>query len=280
MGQRRRLVVSEAPDGDLELLFGAPTAIRRFDLLTGDSVHDLSGLRHLPDSLECLALTAVWKGLPSLAPLVRFQALDYLWLDAREGGLRDVDVLGSLSSLRRLLLAGFKHLDLSPLRSLPTLEAVELSFGSRTGTLSALADIPTLRYLDVNRSRQPHALAGLGDVRSLEHLSISACSQVTTVPDLSDLRSLRIAVIEGQKRLTDVSALALAPNLEQVLLINMPQATPEWLAPLIVHPTLQRLSVGTGSDRGNRLAQQAHDLPEVDLPRHPMLPADDPGDYL
>lgn len=268
----RRLVVSQAPAGDLEALSTAPAAVREFNLLTGDTVHDLRGLRHLPDSLEELSLAAVWKGRPSLTPLARFQALRRLALDARSGPLRDVDVLGRFPDLRVLWLAGFKGLDLTPLLRLPALQALEVSFGSRTSDLSGLAEIPTLSFLDINWSRRPDALDGLGAVRSLEYLSVSACSQVTAVPDLSRLERLRFVIIESQKRLTDISGLALAPNLEQVLLVNMPQATPRWLAPVVGHPTLQRLSVGTGSYRGNALAQAAHGLPEVDLPRHPMQP--------
>lgn len=266
----RRLLVSQAPACDLEALSEAPAAVREFDLLTGDTVHDLRGLRHLPDDLEALRLAAVWKGRPSLAPLARFQALRRLALDARTGPLRDVDVLGRLPDLRVLWLAGFKGLDLTPLRRLPALQALELSFGSRTSDLSGLAEIPTLSFLDVNWSRRPDALDGLGAVRSLEYLSVTACSQVTAIPDLSRLERLRFVIIESQKQLTDISGLALAPNLEQVLLVNMPQATPRWLAPLVGHPSLQRLTVGTGSERRNGLAQDAHGLPDVDLPPHPM----------
>lgn len=273
MLRRHRLVFSEAPGGDLEALIGTPTSVRDFSLLTGDPVRNLDGLRHLPDELQNLSLSAVWKCRPSLAPLARFHALNYLALDARSGPFSDVHVLGSLPSLRVLWLAGFNQFDLASLQTLPVLEALELSFGSRTGSLSVLAEVPTLRFLDVNYSRQPDALAGLEHLSSLERLAVSACSQVTSIPDLSRLRLLRIVMIENQKRLTDISGVALAPNLEQVALISMPQATPQWLAPLIGHPTLQRLSVGTGSDRGNALAQHAHGLPEVDLPTpHPILP--------
>ncbi len=273
MLRRHRLVFSEAPDGDLEALSRAPASVRDFSLLTGDAVGNLDGLQHLPDELQNLSLSAVWKRRPSLTPLARFHALTYLALDARYGPLSDVHVLGSLPNLRVLWLAGFKQFDLAPLQRLPALEALELSFGSRTDSLSALASVPTLRFLDVNYCRQPDALAGLEHLSSLERLAVSACSQVTSIPDLSHLPALRFVVIEAQKRLTDISGLARAPSLEQVALVSMPQATPQWLAPLIGHPTLQRLSVGTGTDRGNALAQHAHGLPDVDLPTpHPILP--------
>lgn len=269
-------MLSSAPDGDLECLSEAPADVRVFRLLSGDPVRDLSGLRHLPDTLEELSLSTRWSRRPSLAPLARFRALRNLSLTATSAGFRDVDVLGELHALRHLYLRSFKALDLSPLLRLPALQTLELSFGSRAGGLSVLAGVPTLRWLKVECCREPDALAGLGDVRSVEFLDVDECPQVVAFPDLSRLDALRYAHVGTMKRLADVSGLASAPNLAQVLLTAMPQATPEWLAPLTGHRGIRRMSVGTGTDLGNGLAKEAHGLPDV---RNELLGAR-PFDHL
>jgi hypothetical protein len=101
---------------------------------------------------------------------------------------------------------------------------------------------------------------------ALRSLFLQALRRVTQLPDLSAAASLRRVALEGMGGLSDLTPLATAPALEDLLLIDMRHLQPEALRPLVGHPRLRAATVGLGSDRRNRAAAELLGLPRVTEP--------------
>jgi hypothetical protein len=69
--------------------------------------------------------------------------------------------------------------------------------------------------------------------------------------------------LETMKGLRDLSSIATAPALEELLLVDMSHLLPEDLTPLIGHPNLKTVTLGLGSLRKNEAAQRLLGLPET-----------------
>lgn len=113
-----------------------------------------------------------------------------------------------------------------------------------------------LGYLEVWQVRGVDDVSVLGRLTSLEALHLHNLPHVHTLPDLSRARRLRRVHLQFLHGLHDLSPLASAPALEDVLLVVFQQhLQPEQLAPLASCPSLRRVNVALGSDRKNRAAR-------------------------
>ena len=186
----------------------------------------------------------------SLRPLERFTDLQRLTIGGR---VSDVEVFGQLSSLRSLTLASVTLDDLTVLSPLRRLRFFRLLLGG-TGNLAGLESLPELVYLELWQVRGLRDLSVLGDLTGLEELHLQALRDVDRIPSLDSLGGLKAVWIERLRALHDLSGVALAPALEQLALIDMPQLTIDDLRPLIGHPTLRRGTIGLGSQSRNRAA--------------------------
>lgn len=244
---------------------------RRVSVNLGDRLAELDGLRHLRPDLDALGLSAIWVRSPSLRPLSRFGDLRDLSLDG-DGRLGDMGVLGGLESVEVLRLGRRADLDLAVIARLPRLWYLELSFGSLSSPVATLLEAPALRWLDISWIRSLSGLDGVGAMRQLEGLSLGQLSRLDALPDLSGATGLRTVVIEKCRGIRDLSALAAAPSLERLFLVDMPQITVDDVRVLAGHPTLRSASVGTGSMRRNREIQDVLGLPEAQGPWMPGPP--------
>jgi hypothetical protein len=90
---------------------------------------------------------------------------------------------------------------------------------------------------------------------------------VTELPSLKALERLRNVHLETMKGLSDLRAVAEAPNLQQLLLVDMPSIDPEGLRCFIGHPSLREFHAGLGSFKKNAYAEALLGLsPSVFLP--------------
>jgi hypothetical protein len=252
---------------DLDFLQYFPTllAFQADDLY--NSLASLDGLNHLPAQLRHLGLGQTRTRL-SLAPLARFTALRRLSL---EGHTKDLDVLAQLRTLTSLTLRSVTLPDLSLLRPLTQLRALDLKLGA-TSNLALLPQIGTLQYLELWRVRGLHELNPVAEIPTLEYLFLQALGQVTTLPSLANCTRLTRVHLESLKRVTNLSPLLTAPALTQLTLFDMPQLRPADVAVLSDHPALRQLSVGLGSRRKNDELARLLPLPPVaDHDRHPAL---------
>lgn len=229
----------------------------------GDRIHSLAGLRHLPTGLQRLALSAIWVRRPSLLPVARFPGLTELHLGG-PGALSDMDALGSLSALEQVQLYQRPDLDLRPLAHAQKLWHLEIAHGSLAEGSAHLAELTGLRFLELVYLRTVEDLPDLSNLAALERLDLAYMSNLKRLPNLSGATRLRAVMIEKCRSLDDLTPLAHAPALEQVLLIDMPHLRASHVTPLLGHPTLRQISVGTGSARRNAEISKVLGLPEVD----------------
>lgn len=107
---------------------------------------------------------------------------------------------------------------------------------------SALRDLPALRSLFINGARFKSGLDFLGNLPVLEELDLLNFRGTFTVPSLSGLGKLSRFRAWGCKGFTDVAAVAAAPNIDQVNLVDT-NLEPDSLMPLLQHDTLSALTV-------------------------------------
>ena len=234
-------------------------------------LENIDGLSALPLDLAELALGRTRRRI-SLAPLARFDRLDRLYL---EGHTKDLEVIQQLTGLQRLTLRSITLPGLGMLAPLERLRSLALKLGG-TRDLAFLPHVGRLEYVELWMVRGLADVSVLGQIPTLRCLFLQALKRVDNLPDLSQARDLVWLCLDTMKSLNDFDAVAAAPALEELLLIDMPQATPERLACLIGHPTLRAASVGTGSKRRNDAVSRVLNLPRASgraLPeRYGLLP--------
>ncbi|WP_051399480.1 NACHT domain-containing protein [Haloechinothrix halophila] len=122
----------------------------------------LAGLRPVLPQLRQLVLTDVEIDLAELSIAQRLKMLSLLWCH-----VRDISVLASLLSLRRVSLKGTPVTDLRPLSNLPRLESLSLSEGPDGLDLTPLAQLPRTARIHL-----PHGadVSGLDAVRRRGHI--------------------------------------------------------------------------------------------------------------
>lgn len=224
-------------------------------------LQDISGLRFLSPKLINLGLGGT-KRRHSLRHLERFRSLRDLWI---EGHTKDFEVVGSLRTLQRLSLRSITLSDLYVLRNLIELRMFELKLGG-TRDLRHLTQFPKLLYFEAFLVRGLSDLGVLSNVPSLRYLFLQALKQVTLLPSLERLTMLSRVHLDTLNGLHDLSPVATAPALEELLVINMRHLQPEAFRPFIGHPTLRAATIGLGSDRKNGAARNLLSLPDAGPP--------------
>lgn len=80
---------------------------------------------------------------------------------------------------------------------------------------------------------------------------------------LTPLSELRRVHLETMKGLSDLSSVAAAPVLEELLVLDMGHLHPEAFQPFVGHPRLRAATIGLGSTRKNAAVKHLLPLPEV-----------------
>jgi internalin A len=245
-------------DCDLEFLrhFGS---LRRFQVDVFD-LKDLSPISYLPNDLESLGIGAARKRSHSLRLLERFVSLKKLFL---EGHTKDIEVIGQLKAIEDLTLRSITLPNLAILKPLRQLRSLDLKLGG-TKDLTLLPQIGKLRYLELWMVKGLTDLEPIADVHTLQYVFLQALKRVTRLPSLRELRLVRRVHIETMKGLSDLKAVADAPNLEELLVVDMRHLTVDSFRPFVRHPTLRRVIVGLGSIRRNKAVTELLGLPQVE----------------
>jgi hypothetical protein len=103
----------------------------------------------------------------------------------------------------------------------------------------------------------------IADIHTLQYLFLQALKGVTALPTLRGLPFLRRVHLETMKCLNDLRAVADAPMLEELLILDMRHLKPVALRPFVGHPTLKRATVGLGSIKKNDAVKELLGLPDV-----------------
>jgi hypothetical protein len=129
--------------------------------------------------------------------------------------------------------------DLTPLEHLSVVNC-------KVTDASALGEIEGLRSLFLNGSSFKEGLGFLADVRDVEELDLLNLRGTFSVPALTALRRLSRVRVWGCKGFTDVAALAAAPHLAAVELVDV-GLEPHTLGPLLEHGSLRFLDAQFGT---------------------------------
>lgn len=209
------------------------------------SLEDIAGLGYLGRELDVFELGPTLKRL-SIAPLERFTRLTTLALD---GHTKDIEVIGELTALRRLLLRSITLPNLKPLLPLRRLERFALKLGA-TSDLRALPDIGRLRYFEAFMVRGLADLAPVAALPALECLLLQALRRVTKLPSFRAAKALRWVFLWTMRGLRDLAPLADAPGLRN-LVAYMGHLAPEAFRPFVGHRALKAGAIDLGSKKKN-----------------------------
>ncbi len=221
---------------------------------------DLDGLQHVSPDLESLVLGQTKSKAHSLSFLQRFPRLRKLYI---EGHTKDIDTIGTLSHLEDLTLRSITLPDLSILLPLKHLRSLDIKLGGTTH-LDHLPRIGKLQYLELWMIRGLIDLTPIASIRTLRCLFLQALKQVTELPSLELLQQLRRIHLQTMKGLKDLRAVASAPALEELLVIDMRHLEPEDFQPFVGHRKLRNATVHLGSSRKDKAAAELLSLPEVE----------------
>ena len=244
---------------DLEFLKYFPF-VKRFHVDIFD-IANFDGLSHLPANLQYLGIGLTKSKAHSLRLLERFTVLEELFI---EGHRKDIEAVSSLTELRKLTLRSITLPDLSILKPLTQLWSLDIKLGG-TKDISLLPEIGHLKYLELWMIRGLTNIQAISDVTSLQFLFLQALRRVEKLPSFKKLHQLRRLHLETMKGLYDISPIAEAPALQELLVVDTPQLMPEEFRCLVSHPTLKAATFALGSMKKNEIVKQMLGLPRAPL---------------
>jgi hypothetical protein len=220
------------------------------------SLRTLDGLRHLRDDLTDLTIGATKTRL-DLHALSRFRTLRSLYL---EGQTKNIDVLATVTTIEELTLRSITLPNLDLLAPLSALRSLDIKLGG-TRNLAGLAALEQLCHLELWMIKGLHDVRGIAALASLRYLFMESLRQVTELPNLQRCVDLVRIHLQNMKGISDLSPLATAPNLRDIVLVDMGHLELSSLRSIKNHPTLRGVSAGLGSIRKNKQADQLLNLP-------------------
>jgi hypothetical protein len=233
-----------------------PTGVEHIAAMTGlrslrlgiFELKDLSILERVPAEITSLSLEATRNKRASLKVLSRFRALKELYL---EGHSTDIEVLGELSGSEDLTLRSITTDDLRFLEPLQQLWSLDIKLGG-IRNFTGIVGKESIKYLELWQVRELPDIEVVAALPGLQNLFLQSLPNVAAFPQLEDAKHLRRVVVENMKGLSDFSALEHAPALEEFDLNDAKKQAPQQLVPVLMNPTLRRISANFGSDRKNK----------------------------
>lgn len=230
------------------------TSIKRFSVDVWD-IQSLDGINALPSDLQYLGIGKTRSKVHSLRFLERFNNLKELWI---EGHTKHIDSIGVLKSLQKLTLRSVTLPDLSILRPLNSLWWFALKLGG-TKDITLLSEVGELKYLEIWRVRGLSDISSISNINSLQFLFLQTLNKVEHLPSFKKLINLKRIHLETMKGIKDISPLADAPAIEDLIIGDMPQLHPNDFKQLIGHPSLKHAGIFLGNTKKNEAIK--HMLP-------------------
>lgn len=212
------------------------------------SLNNFDFLNLLPISLNKLSLGKTKSKKPNLSCLNRFSEIEELYI---EGQQNNIEVIGELKNLKKLVLRSISPKDISFLRKPAKLWSLDIKLGG-IKDLSQLEGLANLKYLELWQIRGLSDISVISSLPGLQYLFLQSLRNVTKFPDIADLKSLRRIYLENMKGLTDISELIQAPALEEFIYTAAQNMSPEQYQDLLRINSLKRAFFGFGSDKKNQ----------------------------
>jgi hypothetical protein len=212
------------------------------------ALKSLEPLALVSDSLEWLGLGGAGQPLkPSCRPIAGCRQLRSLSL---AGIPKDLEAIEALTALEELELLGFTLKSLGVVRPLKKLEKLWIRFGS-VPDIGPIGELPKLKALELFRVRKLGNLSPLSQVGTLQYLALGDMKQVATMPDCSQLKALRRVYLDTMNGITDLSGLAKAPKLEDLIVVESKIESGVFDA-IVACPRLKRVTVGLASRKATK----------------------------
>ncbi|WLD14560.1 hypothetical protein [Planctellipticum variicoloris] len=243
---------------DLDFLRWYPR-LKRFSVNELYHLRNFNGLQHLPDDVEVLGIGRTKGRDFSWRKLSRFDKLKCLYVEAQT---KHIEATSQLTSVETLCLTSITLPGLELLTPLKRLQSLRLSLGG-TSDLAALPALGSLSYLHLVMVRGLADLSMLARLPSLQSLYLQALKNVTVLPSFRGLKALRRVHLETMKGLTDLAPVAEAPNLEELIAIDLRQIPVENFRSFVGHWCLQGACIGLGSLKRNAEVRDLLGLPEL-----------------
>ncbi|CAG9623737.1 leucine-rich repeat domain-containing protein [Sutcliffiella rhizosphaerae] len=202
----------------------------------------------IPNTLEELVLGETKSKKPNLAVLERFEKLQKLFI---VGHKKNIDVISKLENLEELALTSVTTENLDFLLPLKKLCSLTINLGG-IHNFSAIEGLGNISYLELFQIRGLSDLSFISTITGLQYLSLQNLPNVNVLPDLSNLSKLKKVALESMKGLKDLSSLENAAALVEFTHWSAMNMNIDDYVPLLQHPSLERVSVGFGSDKKNR----------------------------
>ena len=202
---------------------------------------DEVGLRQLAQEMldkgqEALHVRKSKLGVKNLSFLSDFRHIRYLGIEEISAGIEAVKYLDQLS---QLFLIRHKNLNLKFLNDVASgIEALHIGW-SHCRDAAAIAALQSLRSLTIDNVKGIESFEFLAQLERLEYVNLQKLPDLTSFPSMDTARSLRFFSITSAPNLTDIRGLALAPQLETVLVQDTPRLPPEDLGAFLIHPQLK-----------------------------------------
>jgi hypothetical protein len=218
-----------------------------------EALQSLEPLSIAAESLESLSIGG-WMEPSKLScqPIAQCRKLRSLSLTRLP---KDLEAIETLTGLAELSFLGFTFKSLDVLRPLKNLERLWVGFGS-VPDIDPIGELSKLKTLEMMKVRNLSELSPLSQIKSLQYLALADMKQVTTMPDCSSLKALRRVYLDTMNGITDLSGLANAPNLEDLIVCES-KIEAEVFDPIIAAPRPKRVTVGLASRKAEAAVEAA-----------------------
>lgn len=230
-------------------------------------IHNLESLEFLkgvPSTLKKLRIGATRSKKPDLMALNRFHELEELYI---EGQNKNIEEVGQLSSLKKLVLRSTSPGDIRFIRKLENLWSLDIKLGG-IKDLNPLEGLQNIRYLELWQIQGLSDISVISSLVGLEYLYLQALRNIVQLPDTSLLINLRCVYLETMKGLKDVSGVLKSPSLEEYIHVSAHNMQPDQYIELLKLPTLKKALFGFGSDKNNKIIEEQMQIYGIERYKH------------
>jgi hypothetical protein len=173
---------------------------------------------------------------------------------------KGMQILATMPELQSIALCELSTKEVSFLKTLPMLQEVWVQ-AVRLGRWESLGNLKQVKAITLFSLRQDD-FGFLADMEGLQFIHFNWCSRLTMFPSLSRLKNLRRVVLETVNRLTDISGIVEAPNLEELIIGGADALTPEAFECTSGHPSLKAILPGIAPMNTTRWADAVRRIPD------------------
>ena len=143
-----------------------------------------------------------------------------------------------------------KHKDLIFLEILSKLVSVEF-YSSQIESFETLKTISTLEHLFLNGIKNHEDLSFINELAQIKELDLLYLPKLEKLPELYNCINLKKIMLYQCKRLVNIDALIRIPNIEEIILVDLPQE-PNDLEFLMTLDNIKYISAQFGSNKANK----------------------------